>query len=340
MKLRVGLIGLGDDWDRRHRAALRALSDRFDVRAVYEQVSHRAAAAAREFDAQPVDGYHALAQREDIDAVLLLAQNWHGTLPIFAACEAGKAIYSAAGLGTDLSRADQLKERIEASGVTFMAESSRRHAPATNRLKELIVTRLGEPRLLFCHRRNVPNGVPNATRKGSTIDATTIELVELVDWCRFVVGADPTSVLGLRHLAHDHSSGTANDYEMMSLDFSPGDSETGSGPVAQISMGNYIPEQWSEAANFRLPSDLQVVCQHGIAFVDLPAKVVWFDSAGRHQESLDSERPIGEALLSHFYRGVTSLVRNSNSLDDTHRALKVVMLAYQGQQQGQRMAVD
>ena len=335
MKLRVGLIGLGDDWDRRHRSALRALNDRFDVRAVYEQVAHRAVAAAREFDAQPVDGYHTLASREDVDAVLLLSQNWYGTLPIFAACDAGKDIYSAAGLGTDLARADLLKQRIEDSGVTFMAESSRRHAPATNRLKELIVTRLGAPRLLFSHRRDMPDGNSNATRKGSAFDATTNELVEIVDWCRFIVGLDPTSVIGLKHLARDGSTG--NDYEMMSLDFSSSDSETGSGSVAQISSGNYIPHAWSEAASFRLPADLQVACENGIAFVDLPAKIVWFDSAGRHQESLDSERPLGEALLSQFYRGVTSLVRNSNSLEDTHRALKVVMLAYESQQRGQRM---
>ncbi len=337
MKLRVGLVGLGEEWDRRHRAALRALSDRFEVRAVYEQVAQRAASAARDFDAQPVEGYHALAQREDVDAVLMLSQNWHGTLPIFAACEAGKDIYSATGLGTDLNRADVLKKRIEDSGVMFMAESARRHAPATNRLKELIVTRLGEPRLLFCHRRKLLNEPTNGTQKCSPIDATTNQFVEIVDWCRFIVGAEPTSVFALRHQSQDNHIG--NDYEMMSLDFSPPGAELGSGAVAQISQGSYIPHEWSEAVNFRVPADLQVTCQHGIAFVDLPAKIVWFDSAGRHQESLDSERPLGEALLSQFYRGVTSLVRNSNSLEDTYRALKVVMSAYDSKQQGKRIGL-
>lgn len=335
MKLRVGLVGLGEEWDRRHRAALRALSDRFEVRAVYEQVAQRAASAARDFDAKPVEGYHALAQREDVDAVLMLSQNWHGTLPIFAACEAGKDIYSATGLGTDLVRADVLKKRIEASGVMFMAESSRRHAPATNRLKELIVTRLGEPRLLFCHRRKLLNPATNGTQRGSPTDATTNEMIEIVDWCRFIVGAEPSSVFALHHLAQDNCVG--NDYEMMSLDFSPPGSPRGSGAVAQISQGSYIPHEWSEAVNFRVPADLQVTCQHGIAFVDLPSKIVWFDSAGRHQESLDSERPLGEALLSQFYRGVTSLVRNSNSLEDTYRALKVVMSAYDSKKEGLRI---
>ena len=54
----------------------------------------------------------------------------------------------------------------------------------------------------------------------------------------------------------------------------------------------------------------------GIAFVDLPATLVWFDEAGRHQESLESERPLGEQLLTHFYRAVTSLVRRTCDLED------------------------
>ena len=69
MKLRVGLIGLGDHWDRRYGPALRALGDRFEVRAICEQVAHRADQAAAEFHATPVDGFRALVQREDLDAV-------------------------------------------------------------------------------------------------------------------------------------------------------------------------------------------------------------------------------------------------------------------------------
>ena len=36
MKLKVGLIGLGDQWESRHRPALLALADRFDVKAQRE----------------------------------------------------------------------------------------------------------------------------------------------------------------------------------------------------------------------------------------------------------------------------------------------------------------
>ena len=60
---------------------------------------------------------------------------------------AGKAVYCAAALDFDTEQARQIKQRVEASGVAFMAEFPRRQAPATLRLKELIATRLGSPRL-------------------------------------------------------------------------------------------------------------------------------------------------------------------------------------------------
>lgn len=96
MKLRVGLIGLGHDWDNRHRPALRALSDRFQVKAICSEVALRAEIAARDFDAVAVDGFRAMIERDDIDALLVLSTDWIGPLPIFAACDTGKAIYSSA----------------------------------------------------------------------------------------------------------------------------------------------------------------------------------------------------------------------------------------------------
>ena len=59
-----------------------------------------------------------------------------------------------------------------------------------------------------------------------------------------------------------------------------------------------------EAINYRPLADLQIACEWGAAFVDLPSTLVWFDSFGRHQESLDSERPAGEQLLIRFHQAV------------------------------------
>ncbi|HIQ23181.1 MAG TPA: gfo/Idh/MocA family oxidoreductase, partial [Planctomycetes bacterium] len=77
----MGLVGLGPAWEKRHRVALRSLADRFEVRAVYDQVAHRAQAAAAEWDAAAVDSFRQLAAREDVDAVLVLDRQWFGVLP-------------------------------------------------------------------------------------------------------------------------------------------------------------------------------------------------------------------------------------------------------------------
>ena len=85
----------------------------------------------------------------------------------------------------DFEQAQRIKQRVEQAGIAFMAEFPRRHAPATLRLKELIATRLGQPRLLFCHQRLTvePGNSANGYRRPST--AATRALIELVDWCRY-----------------------------------------------------------------------------------------------------------------------------------------------------------
>jgi len=334
MKLRVGLVGLGEGWEQRHRPALRALADRFEVHAVCDQVKHRAQWAAAEFGAAAIDGFHALAAREDVDAVLMLAPQWYGSLPILAACDYGKAVYLGHGLQLEQELAETIRQRVEKAGIAFMAEFLRRQSPATVRLKELIATRLGPPRLLFCHHRLpiVERGerVPVSRPQPSMIQ----ELVEQVDWCRYVVGEEPRWVTGIRH------TGAASDpdYLMMSLDFSQG-SEPGAGAIAQISCGRYFPAAWREAISYRPLAALQVSCEHGIAFVDLPSTVIWFDDAGRHQELLDSERPIGEQLLTQFHRAVTSLVRKNRDLEDACRAMSIVQEAMRSFQEGVRLSL-
>ncbi len=338
MKLRVGLVGLGNAWEVRHRPALRALSDRFEVRAVCEPVAIRAEMAARDFGADAVDGFRALCQREDVDAVLILTGQWFGALPLLAACDAGKAVYCAASLDFDTEQARQIKQRVEESGVAFMAEFPRRQAPATLRLKELIATRLGSPRLLFCHQR-VPTESQHNGHKQPPKPAVsrTHDLVELVDWCRYVVGGEPTSVLGLTHVSQ--ADPQEIDYEMMSLDFS-GPAAPGTKVTAQISSGRYIPAVWPEAVAYRPPAALQVACENGIAFIDLPSTLVWFDKAGRQMESLDSERPVGEQMLSNFYRSVTSLVRNTGGLEDAYRAMLIVQQAHRSHAEAKRMTLE
>jgi predicted dehydrogenase len=217
--------------------------------------------------------------------------------------------------------------------VAFVTDRQRRNAPATQRLKELIATRLGPPRLLFCHHR-LPHEQPSA-RCGACRPSRTIqqELVEQVEWCRYVVGAEPRWVTSVEHFASPDGEA---DYQMMSLDFST-DARHGTGAVAQISCGRYFPASWHEAIAYRPLAALQVCCENGLAFVDLPSTVIWFDEAGRHQELLDHERPIAEQRLVYFHRAAESLVRKRSDLDDACRTLSIVLTAVESARQGTRL---
>jgi predicted dehydrogenase len=337
MKIRVGIIGLGQRWDNRYRPALMMLADRFEVRAVYSGVSLLADRAARQFDLRASDGFRELVNRPDIDAVLVLSCHWHGPLPVFAACDAGKAVFCAANLTFDLEQARTIRQRVEQSGVAYVGEFPRRHAPATLRLKELLATRLGSPRLLFCHQRLREASERDAAQAVPGLAPTTQMLAEMVDWCRYIVGREPRAVAGMAY--HNGAGDATPEYEMASLDFSTADG-FGAGPLAQISCGQYIPATWHEAITFRPPSQLQVCCERGMAFVDLPSTVIWFDEAGRHMESLEADRPIGEQLLMQFHRAVTSLVRQTSDLQDAYRNLEIVLSCQESARQGRRFTFD
>ena len=335
MKLRVGVVGLGSQWQVRHRAALLALRDRFDVRVICAEVAARAEQVACELGASTVDGFRALAARDDIDAVLVLNSEWYGPLPVLAACESGKAVYCATALDIEPQRAGEIKRRVEDSGVAFMSELPRRHAPATLRLKELIATTLGEPRLVFCHKRKELPQRSNSASVDRNGSPSVRDLMELVDWCRYVIGLDPSSVVGVAHLVHDDSV----DYQMISLDFSPSGS-VGAGPLSQINCDFYLQSAWQEAASFRPPAELQVCCENGVAFVDLPSTLIWFNDAGRHLESLGGERPVGEQMLMQFHRAVTSLVRKTSDLEDAYWALRIVLAAEESCRTGKRVTLE
>ncbi len=353
MRLRVGIIGLGDTWERRYRPALLALREWFDVRSVYSPVALLADKAARRFRAQVSHGFQKLVHRPDIDAVLVLATDWLGIQPILAACRAGKAVYGAGAFDLDMDQADVLRQQVRESGIAYMAEFPRRHAPATVRLKELIATRLGQPRLLFCHHR--ARGGKSRGRRRAPSASDSYRLANLVDWCCYVVGAVPRGVLGIEHPAtaaamspdtsappqvpQSNDGRRSADYRLVSLDFSP-DGPAGSGPIAQVSFGNYLLPDWPEAISFRPPAHLQVCCEHGVAFVDLPATVVWFDRAGPHLESLEHERPVGEQMLRQFHRAVTSLVLQRDDLEDACRITRIMRSVQQSVQQRCWLTID
>lgn len=367
-KLRVGLVGLGDQWSIRHAPALRAMSDRFEVTCVCCEVAEKSRQVAREFGACAVDGFRALVRRSDVDAVLALSPEWYGPLPIEAACDAGKPIYSSAALDVTPEQAWSIRQKIQECRVPFMAELPRRYAPATIRLKELIATRLGKPRLLFCHQRLPVEDQSNRLRRGQHCPLVWRNMMELVDWCRYLIGGDPDSIISAAHGNRSDDPGAY--YQMASLRFPPpqrshdsdasttdsiaedtaaatAPSNSGggagsdlSGPLVQLSIGHYIPKKWDDALSFRRPASLQMSCERGMAFIDLPSSLIWFDDAGQHTESLESERAVGEIMLDRFQRMVTGDIAKFSDADDAHRAMKIVIGSHESVRSGDRVMLN
>lgn len=339
MKLNVGVIGIGEDWETLHRPALKSLSDRFEVKGVCSDIAIKSRNVANDFNATQFDGFRALIQREDIDAVLCLGRDWVGALPLLAACDFGKAIYSSTTLDMDPTRAGQIKQRVEESGVAFMAEFARRHTPATIRLQELIATRLGKPKMIFCTERMTQRKATTSESlmRGCNDDGKL--MLELIDWCSYIIGESPSSVQGIRHeyesgshLPESNSSSelsgdSVSEFKLLSLGFE--DEKGKASANAQIRMARLMPEDWKDAISFRRPAKVQVSCERGVAYIDSPTTIIWFDEGGQHTESLEADRPVGEQLLTLFHRAVTSLIRKTNDIEDAYRARLIVDRAYE-----------
>lgn len=320
MKLKLGIIGLPSDWQQRYLPALHVLHDRFDVVGVYSSVSRIGENAARQLETQPFGGFRDLIRRADVDAILVLAADWYGLAPVQAACDHGKAVYCGSEVDFAPDEVHALGASVDEAGIAFMAEFPKRYSPASLRLKELIATRLGPPEMLFCHKR-----LKKEDRRGdrTLADRLSRELMEQVDWCSYLVGRRPDSVQSVSHTLDGNAPGV--DYQALSVHYPPiGDKPAA---LAQISCGSYIKQSWEEAVSFRPQAAVQVCCRDGLAFIDLPNGLTWFDSAGRHQESLESEIGVGQQLLGQFHRAVTSLLRKMGDLEDVAFNLRTLQAA-------------
>jgi predicted dehydrogenase len=287
--LRVGVIGLGRRWRRRYQPALRALPDRFQVRAVYDQVEQRALAEARRLGCAAASGLTELVERDDVEAVLLLESQWFGLWPVELACRAGKPVFCCAALDLDAEHAEAVCRKVREKNLPVLVELAPPLAPATARLRELFDTRLGPPRLLVC------DAVGPAT-SGQEHRASGVGLA-LLDWCASLLGGEPAKV------AVVDVAGLAS----VLLEF-PG------GRAARVS-------RW-HAPGARRGVRLRVVAEKGLATVDLPDRVGWTEADGRHTHRVCGPQPLGQVLLERFHRTVTEGQAAEPGLDDALRALR------------------
>jgi predicted dehydrogenase len=308
VRLRVGVIGLGRLWETRHKPSLARLGDRFRVTAVYDQVYRRAEIEAAQIGCAACEGLAAIIDRPDVDVIYLMSRQWFGLHPIELACAAGKPVYCGLPLADDLTELESLAKLVEQSGIVFMPEFARRCYPATLRLKELLATHLGPPRLVVGHSRlygfdryAVPGPTTQIAPAALLIDPGSY----LLDWCCFVFQAFPETLqgCGFQALPTADPAEHETDFESFVATFPKGAS-------AHISYGRYHRVPWADASRFLPVPGFQVFAERGAAWLEMPEKIQWSGTSGTKEERLALEPTVGDVLNDQFHRlalGVHSL---------------------------------
>jgi predicted dehydrogenase len=321
VRLGVGIIGLGRLWEVRHKPAFARMADRFRVAAVYDQVARRAEIEATSLGAHAATGVLALVERPDVQAVFLLSPQWFGLHALEVAAASGKPIYCALPLGSEPATIDRLDAALGSSTSVFMPEFARRFYPASIRLRELLATALGPPRLLVGQVR-----LSGFDRYGLPGPSTQIAPAPLlldpgsyvVDWSRWLFGAEPISVHGRGGVTMPGAGASEHDVEAICLEFPDG-------RMAQWNVSRYHRVAWGDAAKFLPPPGVQVFAERGAAWVEMPDRVVWADAGGTHDERLPAEPTIGEALGAQFYRAVVNGARAGPVWSDAVTAARLVL---------------
>lgn len=309
-RIRVGVIGLGRLWEARHKPALTRLRDHFEVVALYDQVGRRAEIEARQLGCLAARGLTELVESPDVDAVFLLTPQWFGLHPVVLCLDADKAIYSALPMASYPDEVEAIAARVEGRPVPFMTEMPRRFYPVTLRLRELLATSLGRPRLIVAQTRLHGfdrYGEPGPTRQLAPATLLIDPGCNLIDWCRFLTGEEPAEVRGeAATLLTSTESDWGPDYQQVHLRFP-------SGTAASLTMMRHHHFAWGDAGQFLPQPGIQVYAERGAAWLEMPDRIQWSDDSGCHEERLPMEPSVGERLAAQFAR----LMRGEPSLAPT-----------------------
>jgi predicted dehydrogenase len=337
-RLRLGIVGLGRLWDARHKPALARLADRFEVVAVFDQVARRAALEAQALGCDAALGLQTLATRADVDAVYVLGPQWFGLHAAQVACEAGKPVYCGLPVASDPEGLERLARLARTREVLVVPELARRFYPATLRLRELMATVLGPPRLVLGHVRLFGfdrYGSPGPNTQLAPLPMSVDPGGNLLDWCRFVFQAEPAGIQGFGATVLPGADADANspgeaDFEGFTLDF-PG------GAVAQVTFGRFHRPSWDQATRFLPPPGIQVYAERGVAWLELPDRIQWTGPDGPHEERLPLEPTLGESLNDHFARLLRGEQSLAPRLDDALAACRLVGAFDRSRREGRRL---
>jgi predicted dehydrogenase len=326
----VGVIGLGTLWETRYRPVLLKLRNRIRVSAVYDPVAIRSEQVANGLQAYSVGGVLALARHADVQAVLLLDDERARLHLLSPLCDVGKPIFIAGSPGHDAIQLGMFYAAALTEGRTLMPELALRYSPATNRLQELIATRLGKPQKIVI---DVDHSSPNQSDQLPEPDL----LVGLFDWCRHLIRTPPLSV----HSRELHSEKTS---EMQGLSIrveyhqrkSGGDS-----PVVELQFHNQgRSDSDSILSQEAIIQRYEITSEQGQATIETSDAIAWNTRSDSIIESLSGERSETEVMLDHFCRRVVGGLIPVADLADICRGLELVKAVKESVQTGKKIFLN
>lgn len=314
--LELGVIGVGADWEERYRPVLQKLRHRLRVRTVYAAVNGRAEAAAAELGGDVSSGLLALAERPDVRGILLLEPAWYTATAARFACERGKPVFITGCTAEQNGTSRGLHRLAAEKGITVMPELGRRYTPATVRLRELMASRLGKPQRIAIDAELPVNGAPQIGQQREL-------LVELLDWCRNLLGVSSTT---LRFVIAESGPNTETLTESrgmreIAVDF--GRQTAGAGAVP-VSLRLRTAPQSTHANGGAAPKvRFDVWCAEGAAVLENATRIVWEQGGIQVIESLAAERSEVEVMFDLFSRRVVGGLIPVPTLEDVHEAQRL-----------------
>jgi hypothetical protein len=267
----------------------------------------RAQQLATDLRIPAVECVQQLFAEPQLDAIIILQNHWYGSVPIELALIRQKSILCLSQISAELP-IDKLKdwhERSSKLGLSIIFGFTRRYAPATIRLQELLASKLGRIRELeLCIPMYRNTSHPSASHH-SNLNISS-PFLEGVDWCRHLFKRK-MQLLTAQDVSTTFATPCMAEILVPAWD---------AVPEAHLKINQYIPLAGDENPSWKAT----VKCEHGQAELSGYRRISWQSGTESAREELLAERSALELLLDLFCRRMLSGLVPLPDLGDLIRA--------------------
>lgn len=296
----IGVVGLGQRWQKRYRSAVLKLPELFRIVGVCDQIAQIAAKEARELQCGRAAGIVELLRHTDVQALLLADSQWHGLWSCIKAMEFGKPILCGV-LPGNFDGNEYGLEAVNLADAPLLFDLPMSRSPLIVAARDLITSHIGKPSIILC------------TILEQTHDANhSHEVVSLqyFDLCLKLVQDVPRRV---------QATGLAD----------------GSLMTVLIELSDNCAIQLVRCASKNRPScRMQILADKGTAWVDFPNRIRWTTKSAGREKILKKKKDSAQELLKEFHQRITSGGVRDNPMAEVVRALQIQQLARRSWKEG------